>query len=87
MERIAVWPVPNSVPTIIDISRAGATYFGHMLPSLDSSGWKRNRVAGDGWLAVVHRPPRGGMLDMDRPLFPRRTGVNRSCFIVLNWRT
>jgi geranylgeranyl reductase family protein len=34
------------------ISRSGATYFGHMLPSLDSGGWKRNRVAGDGWLAV-----------------------------------
>jgi flavin-dependent dehydrogenase len=34
------------------ISRSGATYFGHMLPSMDSGGWKRNRVAGDGWLAV-----------------------------------
>jgi flavin-dependent dehydrogenase len=34
------------------ISRSGATYFGHMLPSLDSAGWKRNRVAGDGWMAV-----------------------------------
>jgi geranylgeranyl reductase family protein len=34
------------------ISRKGATYFGHMLPSMDSGGWKRNRVAGDGWMAV-----------------------------------
>ena len=34
------------------ISRKGATYFGHMLPSLEAAGWKRNRVAGDGWMAV-----------------------------------
>jgi geranylgeranyl reductase family protein len=30
----------------------GAPFYGHMLPSLESSGWKKNRVAGDGWLAV-----------------------------------
>ncbi|HYA18763.1 MAG TPA: NAD(P)/FAD-dependent oxidoreductase, partial [Bryobacteraceae bacterium] len=30
----------------------GATYYGHLLPSLETASWKRNRVAGDGWLAV-----------------------------------
>jgi geranylgeranyl reductase family protein len=29
-----------------------AAFYSHMLPSLASSGWKRNRIAGDGWLAV-----------------------------------
>jgi geranylgeranyl reductase family protein len=29
-----------------------AAFYGHMLPSLETSGWKKNRVAGDGWLAV-----------------------------------
>jgi len=35
-----------------DISRQGATLYSHMLPALGPSGWRRNRVAGDGWLAV-----------------------------------
>lgn len=30
----------------------GAKFYSHMLPSLASPGWKKNRVAGDGWLAV-----------------------------------
>jgi len=34
------------------ISYKGAAFYGHMLPSLETSGWKKNRVAGDGWLAV-----------------------------------
>jgi geranylgeranyl diphosphate/geranylgeranyl-bacteriochlorophyllide a reductase len=34
------------------ISRHGATFYSHMLPSLESSGWRRNRVAGEGWLAA-----------------------------------
>jgi geranylgeranyl reductase family protein len=34
------------------ISWKGATFYSHLLPSLDSSSWKRNRVAGDGWVAV-----------------------------------
>jgi flavin-dependent dehydrogenase len=34
------------------ISRKGAEFFGHVLPSLGLQGWRRNRVAGDGWLAV-----------------------------------
>jgi geranylgeranyl reductase family protein len=34
------------------IAWKGSRFYGHMLPSLDTEGWKRNRVAGDGWLAV-----------------------------------
>jgi flavin-dependent dehydrogenase len=34
------------------ISKAGATYYGHVLPSLETRAWKRNRVSGDGWIAV-----------------------------------
>jgi len=30
----------------------GAEFYGHMLPSLETRGWRSNRVAGDGWLAV-----------------------------------
>ena len=29
-----------------------AKFYGHMLPSLERSAWRNNRVAGDGWLAV-----------------------------------
>ncbi|MFN0102738.1 MAG: geranylgeranyl reductase family protein [Bryobacteraceae bacterium] len=42
------------------ISRAGASYYGHMLPSLDTRSWRGNRVAGDGWLAVGDA---GGLVD------------------------
>jgi flavin-dependent dehydrogenase len=38
----------------------GAPFYGHMLPSLESSRWKTNRVAGDGWLAVGDA---GGLVD------------------------
>ncbi len=34
------------------LSKAGATFYSHLLPSLETRAWKRNRVAGDGWLAV-----------------------------------
>ncbi len=34
------------------ISRKNATFYGHMLPSLETPAWRRNRVAGDGWLAA-----------------------------------
>jgi geranylgeranyl diphosphate/geranylgeranyl-bacteriochlorophyllide a reductase len=37
-----------------------ATFYSHMLPSLETSGWKTNRVAGDGWLAVGDA---GGLVD------------------------
>ena len=42
------------------ISYQGAAFYGHMLPSLESPGWKKNRVAGDGWLAVGDA---GGLVD------------------------
>jgi geranylgeranyl reductase family protein len=34
------------------ISKAGATFYSHLLPCLDTPAWKRNRVSGDGWLAI-----------------------------------
>ena len=42
------------------ISYKGAAFYGHMLPSLEPSGWKSNRVAGHGWLAVGDA---GGLVD------------------------
>jgi geranylgeranyl reductase family protein len=42
------------------ISSKGANFYGHMLPSLEHSGWKKNRLAGDGWLAVGDA---GGLVD------------------------
>jgi flavin-dependent dehydrogenase len=29
-----------------------AVFYGHMLPALETQGWRRNRVSGDGWAAV-----------------------------------
>ncbi len=34
------------------LSRRGATFYSHLLPALNTPAWKRNRVAGDGWMAV-----------------------------------
>lgn len=34
------------------IPRRDATFYGHMLPALEGPAWKRNRVAGEGWLAA-----------------------------------
>ena len=34
------------------ISWKGAAFYSHLLPSLDTGSWKRNRVAGEGWMAV-----------------------------------
>jgi geranylgeranyl reductase family protein len=34
------------------ISLKGATFYGHVLPSLEKPAWRSNRVAGDGWMAV-----------------------------------
>jgi geranylgeranyl reductase family protein len=34
------------------ISWKGAAFYSHLLPALDTKSWKRNRVAGDGWMAV-----------------------------------
>jgi geranylgeranyl reductase family protein len=30
----------------------GASFYSHLLPSLETKSWKSNRVAGDGWMAV-----------------------------------
>jgi flavin-dependent dehydrogenase len=35
-----------------DISWKGATFYSHLLPSLDSASWRGNRVSGEGWMAV-----------------------------------
>lgn len=42
------------------ISYKDAQFYGHMLPSLERSGWQKNRVAGEGWLAVGDA---GGLVD------------------------
>jgi flavin-dependent dehydrogenase len=34
------------------IDKKDATFYGHMLPSLETPRWRSNRVSGDGWLAV-----------------------------------
>ena len=34
------------------IAWKGSAFYSHMLPSLETPAWKRNRIAGDGWLAV-----------------------------------
>ncbi|MBL8236605.1 MAG: geranylgeranyl reductase family protein [Bryobacterales bacterium] len=35
-----------------NISRDGASFYAHMLPSLAADSWQGNRLSGDGWLAV-----------------------------------
>ncbi|HTA71208.1 MAG TPA: NAD(P)/FAD-dependent oxidoreductase [Bryobacteraceae bacterium] len=42
------------------IAYKGAAFYGHMLPALETPGWRKNRVAGDGWLAVGDA---GGLVD------------------------
>ncbi len=42
------------------ISLKDATFYGHMLPSLETASWRKNRVAGDGWMAVGDA---GGLVD------------------------
>lgn len=34
------------------ISWKDATFYSHLLPSLETPSWRRNRIAGEGWLAV-----------------------------------
>jgi flavin-dependent dehydrogenase len=34
------------------ISWKGASFYSHLLPSLDTPSWRGNRVAGEGWMAV-----------------------------------
>ncbi|HWC96380.1 MAG TPA: NAD(P)/FAD-dependent oxidoreductase [Candidatus Sulfopaludibacter sp.] len=35
-----------------DISWKNAAFYSHLLPALDTRSWKKNRVSGDGWMAV-----------------------------------
>jgi geranylgeranyl reductase family protein len=42
------------------IAWKGSKFYSHMLPSLESPGWRRNRVAGEGWIAVGDA---GGLVD------------------------
>jgi geranylgeranyl reductase family protein len=35
-----------------ELSLAGATFYGHVLPSLQKPAWTNNRVSGEGWMAV-----------------------------------
>lgn len=42
------------------IPRKDAKFYGHMLPALEKPGWKNNRLAGDGWIAVGDA---GGLVD------------------------
>jgi geranylgeranyl reductase family protein len=34
------------------ISWRDSSFYSHMLPSLETTGWRKNRMAGEGWLAV-----------------------------------
>lgn len=42
------------------ICRKDAKFYGHMLPSLERKGWRNNRLAGDGWIAIGDA---GGLVD------------------------
>ncbi len=42
------------------LCRKDAKFYGHMLPALESRGWRNNRLAGDGWIAVGDA---GGLVD------------------------
>jgi flavin-dependent dehydrogenase len=42
------------------ISRKEAQFYGHMLPALNDRGWRNNRLAGEGWIAVGDA---GGLVD------------------------
>jgi geranylgeranyl reductase family protein len=35
-----------------ELPREGSTFYGHLLPSLETPAWRQNRVAGEGWMAV-----------------------------------
>jgi len=50
----------ESYMTARSICWKDATFYGHVLPSLETRGWRNNRVAGDGWLAVGDA---GGLVD------------------------
>lgn len=53
-ERLERYMSEKGIPT------RDASFYGHMLPSLDTKSWRHNRVAGDGWMAVGDA---GGLVD------------------------
>jgi flavin-dependent dehydrogenase len=52
--RLESWMVEHDMPI------QGSTFFGHVLPALERPAWRRNRVAGEGWMAVGDA---GGLVD------------------------
>ena len=44
--RLEAYMAERSIPV------KDAKFYSHMLPSLETSGWRKNRVSGEGWLAV-----------------------------------
>jgi geranylgeranyl reductase family protein len=44
--RLEAYMAERSLPV------KGAKFYSHMLPSLETGAWRRNRVSGEGWLAV-----------------------------------
>jgi len=44
--RLELYMAERSIPV------KGAKFYSHMLPSLETGAWRRNRVSGEGWLAV-----------------------------------
>ncbi len=59
-----------------DIPRKDAAFYSHMLPSLEMPGWKKNRIAGDRWMAVGDAGGAGGSDHGRRPVL--RDAVRRS---------
>ncbi len=45
-KRLEAYMVEKGIPW------KGAAFYSHLLPSLETASWKRNRVAGEGWMAV-----------------------------------
>ncbi|MBV6431074.1 MAG: hypothetical protein IANPNBLG_01196 [Bryobacteraceae bacterium] len=43
-----------------EIDYAKASFYSHLLPSLESPAWRNNRISGDGWMAVGDA---GGLVD------------------------
>ena len=52
--RLESWMTERDLPI------AGSTFFGHVLPSLERPAWSRNRLAGEGWMAIGDA---GGLVD------------------------
>jgi geranylgeranyl reductase family protein len=45
-KRLEDYMIEKGIPS------KGAAFYSHVLPSLDTASWKKNRVSGEGWLAV-----------------------------------